>query len=156
MTTSKYTYSINPSILQQMVPFLCDQNFTHFITLCMNDFQTVDVVRNRVRELHGRLDRGLLGSKWYKKPSDERTFFIGFHEHIDSNHHIHLLMRVKPQHEERMFQIIIPEWLHLTPKGTVKIKPIDRLDTCSGYCLKEQYKLQNYESFIVSTEFISH
>lgn len=153
MTYQNHTYPINPFILQKMDSFLRDQNFTHFVTLSMNDYQNIEDVRRKVRELHSRIDRRLLGSKWYKKPKDQRTFFIGFHEHINSNHHVHLLMRVKPEFERYIEGIVGYEWCHLTEKGTVDIQSIYS-DGCVPYCLKEQYKSQNFESFIVSTEFI--
>ncbi|MGB4107665.1 MAG: hypothetical protein WBK55_07695 [Alphaproteobacteria bacterium] len=147
------TTTIFPSkLLPKFKVWLDSQNFTHFMTLVFNRPETLDSARDKLKKFHANIDRRILGTNWYKKPPEERTFFIAFPEHIQSNLHYHLLTRVNREHIERFEQHAPDVWETLVKSGSIDIQPFTgRLD----YCLKEQYKDQNYRAFIISREFCS-
>ena len=141
------------SILYKLGEHLSSYEFDYFVTLSFNDYHSVTVARDKVKAFQARMDRKLLGRKWYKKPTTDRLFFIAFPEHINSNFHYHLLLKFPKCPIEIMAKHMIDcMWKDIVPKGSTNTQLIQN-DGCIQYCLKEQYKSQNYGSFIISSEF---
>lgn len=136
-------------------PRVDDQNFTYFVTLVFNRCETIDSARKKLRMFHQKLDRKILGVDWYKKPHDQRTFFIAFPEHIASNLHYHLLVKVRDEYKGRFEEHAPSVWEGLVKSGSINIQEIYDERGLISYCVKEQHKNQNFQSFIISTEFSS-
>jgi hypothetical protein len=146
-----------------MKGWLHSQPFTHFVTLTFNQryhYQAdriLEYSRDKLKFFHAKLDRRLLGSKWYKKPNEERTFFMAFPEKITSNMHYHLLMSVPEYHYEKFHHCAQPTWLNIMQSGTYDCQKLDATIPNSGgyasYVTKEQYNPVNFNNMVVSTEF---
>lgn len=156
-----HTYTQIPSklLIPKFQMWLDQQNFTHFTTLVFNKQETLDSARDKLKKFHANIDQKIIGVNWYKKPQDQRTFFIAFPEHIQSNLHYHLLMKINEEHIERFERHAPIVWEKLVKSGSINIQPFRIANKANGsqghsaYCLKEQYKNQNYQSFIISREF---
>lgn len=89
---------------------------------------------------HGRLDRKMLGNKWHKKPF-ERTRFVAFVEHPESNIHWHLMLKLNCTRHDTFNAKAEAIWKKLVESGTVDIKPaqsdLTANETFSHYCGKK-------------------
>jgi len=89
---------------------------------------------------HGQLDRKMLGNKWHKKIC-ERTKFIAFVEHPDSNIHWHMMLKLNCTRHDTFIANAEAIWTKLVGSGTVDIKPAQSDDTAneifSRYCGKK-------------------
>ena len=68
-----------------------------FITLNFNRPVTIQGARSQLKEFVGRFDRSLLGRKYLKTPSSQRTSGSAAIENPDRNTHFHLLLRYPPK-----------------------------------------------------------
>ena len=73
---------------------IMEQGADHFVTAVFNRETTFAGARESLKKWHALVDGCLLGSRWQKKPAHERTFFMAFAEHPDSNLHYHLMLRL--------------------------------------------------------------
>jgi hypothetical protein len=139
--------------------WLLDQGFTHGVTLAFNRKTTLNGGRKSLKRFHAYLDRALLGTHWHKKPNLDRTFFIAFPEHIDSNLHYNLLLRVRDTNIQKTADIIPQIWSKVVPSGSVDVKLVSEAYDYSkliDYYTKEQmFNIMSYQSYIISNEFLS-
>lgn len=157
-------YIQNKSLSNALPPWLNTLAFTHFVTLAFNQKgfyhpnHKLEFARDKLKHFHAKLDDCLLGSRWHKKPPEERTFFMAFPEKIVTNMHYHLLMRVNDQHERKFNQYAEDIWTSVVPSGTYDCKPLRYAPNSEGYAsyiTKEQFKNMNFNSFIISNEFLN-
>ena len=157
-------YIQNRHLAKALVTWLNALNFTHFLTLTFNtsDYHkpqdTLQFARNQLRDFHKRLDRRLLGSRWYKKSKEQRTFFIAFPEKIATNMHYHLLVRINDVNEKKFNECAEKIWKTVVPSGTFDCKILRHAPDAKGYAsyvTKEQHKVMNFNHTIVSTEFLN-
>jgi hypothetical protein len=138
--------------------FITDLNLPLFITINFNTKISKRRAEKILRELHKRLDRKMLGRRFYKRSKEERTFFVAMPEHMKSNYHYHLLLR-PPTDKELYFRF--NAWFHLmqlVPSASIMIlkpKTADDVRATSFYSCKDSFKAENYDSFILSTQFAS-
>lgn len=147
---------------------------THFVTFNFNDGRTIESAIRAIKKWHAGVDRVLLGKHFNKYPLEQRTFFLAFFEHMDTNLHAHALVCC-PYDD---FNAIAKQtWDKIVPSGSLHIsgdesdqrihqfKPdLERLyhpiDTPEGkdivinYVLKEQHKDENYSNFLLSSVFL--
>lgn len=149
---------------QALLPWLDTHAYTHFVTLTFNQnnfyrpSQALSMAKDKLKHFHAKLDDKLLGSKWYKKPIEERTFFIAFPEKIAVNMHYHLLMRVHKHHEERFNEVAGDIWKSIVNSGTYDCRPLNTASNPDGYisyASKEQNKILNFDNSIISNEFLN-
>jgi hypothetical protein len=135
------------------------QNFTHVVTLAFNRPTTLNAGRASLRKFHARLDRALLGPKFFKKPKIERSFFYAFPEKINSNFHYNMLLRVNADYVDKTTAIIAEKWSKVVISGSVDVKLVTNAYDYDGllhYQTKEQtYNRTSYQSYILSSEFLS-
>lgn len=154
---------ITKYMLEQMnevnLPWLKNQNFTHVVTLAFNRKTLLNGARLSLRRFHARLDRALLGANFYKKSSNKRSFFYAFPEHINSNFHYNMLLRVSAKHVDKTTAILGEKWSKVVTSGSVDVKLISNVHDYSNllhYQVKEQsYNITSYQSYILSNEFLS-
>lgn len=150
---------------REMVQFLNQQDFDFFVTLNLNlPNASIQTGFNKLKQFHGHLDRALLGKYWHRKPYDERTLFMAFPEHIESNLHYHLFVRVK--NDNKMdFCIEAPKaWKEVTTSGSIEIgnrengqildSELDRIKT-AWYSTKNIWNDNCRENFVISSQFIN-
>jgi hypothetical protein len=108
------------------------------------------------KEYHYELDRVLFGKYFYKNPIDQRTFFIAIPEHPNCNIHFHLLMIV-PREKQVKFELHAKSVLHkILPSASMhiaKLKTETDIRMTTFYSCKDSINLENYENFIISTQF---
>lgn len=134
-------------------------NAPYFVTANFNRDVSYNGAREALRSWHLRLDRRLLGPKWQKKPAENRTQFIAYVEHLSSNLHWHLLVRPPGHVSQTEFSAAAKDaWGCLVEGGSLDIQiarsKADR-EKVASYCTKDLWIRENYEKFVLSTEFLS-
>jgi len=86
------TIAENRRIRRAMNELLRDMEAEYFVTANFNMGTSYEAARKTLKGWHARLDRKLLGGSWCRKAQDERTQYVAFAEHLDSNLHWHLLL----------------------------------------------------------------
>lgn len=151
------TYRYSAKRTQAMVQWFADNDYNYFVTLAFNQKSTsADYARNTLKRFSARLDRVLLGSDWCKKPCHERTAFFAYPEHMSSNFHYHLVMVVNEKDKQDIATVIDKCWQNLVYSGSTDVQCFTDHETPEKgvkYCLKDQIKNENYENFIVNSEF---
>lgn len=159
MLIEQKIYAESRQIRRALVRLSLHLNPSHFLTPALNRTERPDVAARMLKELYAAIDRKLFGKNFYKLNSIQRTISINFPEHMESNYHFHSFIhvpkskRVKFQFYSKYFEAA---WRDISKSGNLKIIPIYTLkDACRAvnYSLKENFKFQNYENFIVSSEF---
>jgi hypothetical protein len=100
----------------------------------------------------------LLGKYYYKKPANRRIFSICFPERLESNFHYHGVFRVPSTLQSTFETTAMLEWFKVCRSGELTIRQIsdaEAIKEATDYCLKEIYKIQNYENFVLSSQFWS-
>lgn len=159
MTNSHITQHLLQRMHEVTLPWLYDQNFTHIITFAFNRNTTLTSGRSTLKNLHARLDRSLLGSKWFEKPKSERSMFIAYPEHMTSNLHYNMLLKVDPTNIDKATKKIPQIWSNLVSSGSTDVKLTSEahdLINLFSYQIKEQaYSSKSSEAYILSNEFLS-
>ena len=87
------------------------EEFDMFVTLS-TDKQGFPMpqLKSNISKLFCMIEKKMIGSRFHKKPPEERIQFIGFPEHINDDPHYHLLLRFPEniktkeyQHEYRFY-----------------------------------------------------
>lgn len=146
---------------------------THFITFNFNTDVTLISARRALKRFHAKLDRALHGRRFHLLSSEERTFFVAFPEHVNSNLHYHALLRTNSYD----FSLMAPKiWKQVVPSGDLHNATDDvsgttlieawadglapapmrcsDVQTVADYVTKDAF--QHYEHFVISTEFAPH
>jgi hypothetical protein len=129
-----------------------------FATAVFNDYASTDRARSALRRLHANLDRKIFGRYFYKTAPQKRTFFFAFPEHVRSNLHFHLMIRPPANSTDRLLTVAPAIWKKICPQGNLKLCPLDREDDLrmtSYYSVKDSFIEENFERFIISSEFCS-
>jgi len=127
-----------------------------FLTLVFNRVVSPTFARNRLKHFYSNVERRCLGKDYYKQAPAERLIAVAFPEHLTSNFHYHVI-----GHLPRQQLVTVPiyaksTWARLCPAGSLVIDNLgDDIDCAkaTSYSCKEVFKAQNYENFIISTEF---
>lgn len=127
-----------------------------FVTAVFNDFISISRARTVLKRFHRNVDYKFYGSSFSSADRSKRTFFFAFPENLNSNFHYHLLLTPPTGKTERFIEVAEPIWKKLCPSGNLKIDFIrteeDRRKI-SFYSTKDCFIEQNFEHFIISTEF---
>jgi hypothetical protein len=158
MLTEDIIFQQSKEIKQGLTDLAISLAPTHNIDFVFNQDRSIEGTRKDLNRFLMRVETNMLGKFFYRKPADERIKSICFVEHIETNIHYHGLLHI-PQHFHDRFTIkAIKAWLKICPSGSLKITPIPtepEIFIKSNYAHKEIYKLQNYENFVLHSEFWS-
>ena len=153
----EYNYARDKQLqiaLQYIVERLNPQIFG---TIVFNRLIGLSKQRKYLSRFHHRVDKKILGPNFFKLPKEERTFYIAFPEHIDSNVHYHLMI-LPGQNKHFLYQMYAPKiWRKVCPGGSIDLVRLEsgaNLKITSRYSTKEAWKDLNYENFIISSEFL--
>ncbi len=113
---------------------------THALTLAYNDTATLDRIWRDLRAFHAHLDRALFGRRFFALPRDRRTAFVAVPEHVATNAHLHMLVRVADDRRAE-FEAMMPGersefWARWATRGTHVLVPLHDEDGWAKYCLK--------------------
>lgn len=114
--------------------------------------------RDQIKLFHASIERKLLGKYVYRKPAKERIKSICFPEHIDTNVHYHGIFSIPKRYHVKFANLAIMTWLKICKSGHLEILPLTTHEQRLGkinYCHKEIFTLQNYENFVLYSEFWS-
>jgi hypothetical protein len=143
---------------------LCEAvGYTHVLTLAWNRDTRPAAARSDLRELHRRVDETLLGRRFYKVPSEDRSLAMFAFEKIDFNLHVHALWRVpegRPGANRLMrFHKMFPDerggvWNQIVTSGTYKLRIIKDHAEAAGYVMKEQHMDADDQTIVWSSDFM--
>lgn len=123
-------------------------------TFVTNQFLPLTVGRRMLTEFHVQAEQRILGKYFYRYP-ERRILSICFPEHIDGELHYHAPMYVAPELLPK-FSVYAPSiWKQICPSGDglfCKLKSSDDVFGTGKYSIKDTWRIENYENFIVSTE----
>ncbi len=153
-----YKLSVLTPALQEM---LIEQNFQWHITANFNRVTTPSNGRDKLKAWSSFIDRKLLGRNYYKKPDDQRLFFVAIPEvGAGSIHlHYHLLAKLPESRHEQFPLIAESTWKHFVPEGSLYVQRIantaEDLKRVVAYDTKDIWKQNNFDNLFFSTEFSS-
>jgi len=143
-----------------LVDWLHDFGFTHAVTLSWNRTVTMGRARADIGHLLRRCDRALIGPKFNKMPSGERTQAVFAFEGTGHDHyHVHSLWRAPQRKWFELGKLFGVErggiWNDIVETGSSAVDPIHhgRNDEIFGYVLKEQHRFSDDRLLVWADEF---
>lgn len=131
---------------------------THAIDFVFNNERSIEGSKYDLKLFHAGVERKQLGKYFYRKPAKDRIKSICFVEHIEDNLHYHGLFSIPKQFHDRFMIRSVHTWLKICPSGHLVITPLPtepEVYIKSNYAHKEIFKLQNYENFVLHSQFWS-
>lgn len=117
-----------PALRAAWRQFLTTTGATHALTLTLNEPSNTNAIGAKLRRFFGMLDNKLLGARYHLAPLSRRTFYTAFAENVDSNAHVHALLRVVPDRHATVERVLSgtrqPIWTKVAPLGTHVLRPI--------------------------------
>ena len=156
---SQYWLAQKNKIRQDFLTYLSGKlKPNYFATLTFNRDVNYESVRLKLKHLFAGIDAKLYGKGFYKYELG-RVDAFAFHEHINSNYHIHTAIKVLKRHQKTLENSLPAIWQRLVPSGDTDLQFLpdanSRMRACS-YLLKETYKKEVYDMFTLSREFWPH
>ncbi len=126
------TIAHNKRIKKAMNEMVRDMDAEYFVTLNFNRDTNYEAARKALRAWHARVDKALLGGSWSRKARNERTFFIACVEHLDSNIHWHVMLRLGESTTTQRFEAVAEQcWEKAGRERQLGIAALgDRLGKC--------------------------
>ena len=150
-------YLTRKELQHAMRLFTVNLDPAYFVTANFNvPNMTLKQSRDALCEFDKRMNRRFYNKKFCHQQASDRLFFIAFPEHINSNLHCHLLTRVPQQLKPRFEIYAAYEFKKVIPSASLrvdKLRTSDDIRKASYYACKENFKIENYDNFIISTEF---
>lgn len=147
------------NLVPVLTDFLVDQDFMWHVTANFNRDMNYAAGRDKIKTWASFVDRKLHGRLYYRKPIEQRMFFVAIPEHGASgyNLHYHLLVRVPAQSKQKFKQLAEPIWCSLEKRGSLHVQDIadsqeDR-ERVVSYDLKEVRHRDSYGHMFFSNEF---
>jgi hypothetical protein len=129
--------------------YLESMGATHALTLSLNAPASVEKVQGALKTFFRNLDREILGARFHKAPLNHRTHYMAFPEHLDSNAHVHALIRVTPERHARVEYLLREDrswlWSRVAPRGTHALRALNEVGGWAAYMMKSSG--QNGEPF---------
>lgn len=149
------------NLIPVLTDFLIDKDFMWHITANFNRSMTYAAGRDKIKAWASFVDRKLHGRLYYRKPIEQRLFFVAVPElgACGDNLHYHLLVRVPAASKEKFQRIAEQIWRSLVKCGSLFVQDIadsdlDRQRVVS-YDMKDIRYQDNYANWFLSSEFSS-
>ncbi len=147
----------NKRVRKAMNEMLLDMDPEYFVTVNFNWDTNYEAARKTLKAWHAFVDKALLGGSWSRKAQNERTQFVAFAEHLESNLHWHLLLRLGDGADAARFEAVADRcWKKLVISGSVHLRHLDTEEdkACkANYGTKDLWQQRAIESFVLSREF---
>lgn len=144
----------------EFIRYLSSMNFTHALTLAWNRNVGLDIGRSHLRDLHGIIDRELLGPKFNKRPKEMRSFAVFVFEGLPpAGHlHVHSLWRI-PQQRHSHFAGLFPGprngyWNRVVESGSCDLDMTWDPTVFAGYAMKTQHMGSEANEIVWSHDFL--
>ena len=98
---------------------------------------TSDRLNRDIDKFLNAIQRRAYGPRWPNRPAADRPAAIGFHEHLDSNHHVHLAVRASPEIMAVLAERGNRTWKAMRLAGDFHFAPIDSIESYTRYITKE-------------------
>jgi len=115
------------------------------ITLGMGHDCRPETLNKAAKELCCRIERRALGALWSDKPRADRVWAIGFHEHPNSNRHLHIAARAPDRHADRLMTDGNATWRKVRPSGDWYCEPIENVSAYARYITKDLWKADSLD-----------
>ncbi len=142
-----------------MKVWLSQEDWHCFVTFNFNAHTSLVSGKTTLKRFHAKIDRQLYGRNFNDLRFDERTLFIAFPEHVESNLHYHALLRTQ---NSDFSSTALKTWESLVPSGSLHIVNLKEqgagkgdYENISCYITKELQCHERYEQFVISSEFSS-
>lgn len=103
------------------------------------------------RRFFNTMERCANGPRWAKKGGADRILAFGFHEHMSSNHHMHLLVRAPARTQEQIALVGSLTWKSIRMAGDFHWSVIRDRERYARYATKELWRSEAYENFFIYT-----
>ncbi len=110
------------------------------ITLGMGLNCRPETLNKAAKELCCRIERQALRARWSEKPKADRLWAIGFHEHPNSNRHVHIAARAPDRHADRFMTNGNATWREVRASGDFYCEPIENVPAYARYITKDLWK----------------
>lgn len=133
---------------------------THAVTLIWNPadgWLGLGQVQIEIARVHCRVDRALMKRGFNKLPVAQRTGYVGFIEHPETNTHAHLAWRVPVEHHARFEGFLKGWWDRLHPYGEAHVQVIHDAAGWASYISKDQWRTPRAEdaSLLLASHTVS-
>jgi hypothetical protein len=153
---SQHSYTERKELQAALRSFLVNLDLPLFVTLAFNKSLSIAKAQKLLNELHYEIQKSLWGKKFYRIPAEQRIFFISFPEHIQTNIHYHIMLRVPREYQERFESSAQKALSRVLASADLRIhEPSSTTDAIKAkfYSTKEILNELNYEHFVISTQF---
>lgn len=132
---SKVSIEASPyrSALMKMI---VDGEPDFFVTLAFNRDVTLDDAKADAHHLFACIDGVTVGRSWLKQPA-MRASYIGLAENLDSNLHLHLAVRVHPNHHAMFEATARALWPACVRSGSIDVQSIYDATGLADYMTKQ-------------------
>lgn len=97
------------------------------------------------KEFCCRIERKANGARWVDKPADLRMRAIGFHEHPNSNQHMHASVSGGSTIEDALIVHGNRAWRATRPSGDYYCEPIRDVEAYARYITKDIWKTDDLD-----------
>ncbi len=126
----------------------------YFVTAAFNREVGIRGAEKTLQYWHNCVNKKLYGNKWYELEAAERMQYIAFVEHIDSNLHWHLTVKIGGDCKSWRFKLLAKRlWEKANKSGSMRVQKLETAqdkENISYYVTKETWKLENYNNFKLS------
>lgn len=122
---------------------------TMAITLGIGLQTTAERLNRDAELLFNRVQRRAYGPRWFKQPASERISAIGFHEHPDSNRHMHVALAGGYRVCERLMLDGSRFWKDIRTAGDFYVEPIGNVEGYADYITKDARSERSWETVYV-------
>lgn len=128
-----------------VVRWIVDSGCDHAVTLATNARMPLKRALSRVREWLYRMEKATRGCRPERLPMEARLFAFIVPEHIDTNVHFHLAIRLVDGRDvtvdalDAVYELAEREWAMVLPSGDIKIKPVTDAAGWGRYMTKDHY-----------------
>ena len=157
------TYHQRKRLRRVFLRFLADEKFHFFVTLNTNNPMLPDTLRLLFKDWLARIDHRAFGKMWSTTESRRRTFAVACMEHLDSNAHMHVLVRLPRKlwelSKRKIVDLMELFWETVCISGELHKITINwgsthrKLRPFIGYTGKKWTNEEAFSQMMISTEF---
>jgi hypothetical protein len=150
------TYARRKIIQRAMANWLAKLPCEWFVTLNFNRDATFNQVRHKFGKWLQRIDRQILGRNYARRGND-RTIAVGIHENLNSNAHIHMLLKfpesARNLSKRKLRKISKTAWTKIVRSGKVDFQRARNNNIVARYISKGTSDPKAYSQIMLSSEF---
>jgi hypothetical protein len=119
------------------------------VTLGMGLNARPQTLNKAAKELCCRIERKALGARWAQKPRQDRLWAVGFHEHPNSNRHIHVAVHAPDRHADWLMTNGNSIWREIRASGDWYCEPLESPAAYARYITKDLWKADTLDDIFI-------